>query len=853
MKKFLSKYKYDMLSFFIPLSILCLVFICLFILVPNGNSILLSDMEIQYNSLFTYFKNHIFEIFSFEKGLGSGMIGTFAYYLSSPFNFIALLFPSNKMDIALLLILILKISFSGFTMYEFLKKTSSLTQKEKLVYFLIFSTSYALMSYHVAYFFNIMWLDATMILPIVILGIHRLFEKKYSVYIFSLFYAIITNYYMGYMICIFSLLYFIYYILCNFNLKKDRSKIIKLFKDFMICSILSVGLSLFLLIPTIFELAKITKSDISPFLKGIKVENPLTVLSCLFMVARGEYSILSKNIYSLYFGTMNLILLFFYFMNKSISKKEKWASLGIIMIFISSIFINYIDYIWHGFTETSSFPARYLFLFSFFCISLCPKSIERIQNVKKEKYLVFLVLFLLVSIITMIGRYNYISNYILIINNILVVFYLILLYYLPKLPIKKMLIIILIVILNFCELFFNFYMSIRNYNYFSRYEIEDIYNNFNHKIVKIKKKDDDFYRIEKNYQITVNDSFRYDINSAAHFLSTINKKTLSFLGYTSYRVGNNYAVYFKANPVIDSILGNKYVFAEKTGIDEYELIDKMEISDLRFEFYNQSKSPVYIYKNPYAFSLGTLVSNDTGKGTLNYNEKKLDRLKFQNDMVNCLSGSNSNVFEKVELEKIDKNKYKIFITGKKTLYLVPKISFNYNKASNKVSLTVNGQKLYDYDEASVVISNFAVNSDDGVEVTIELKNDDAPNKEYELYAYYFNYDEYERIFKDLSSEKMKILKNSNGYIKGEVEVKDNKKNYLFLNTEYTDEWEIKVDGKKAQYDEVFNTFVGVKLKKGKHTIEMKFHPKGFKLGVVLSIISFILTIYYLKNQKNIEG
>ena len=116
-------------------------------------------------------------------------------------------------------------------------------------------------------------------------------------------------------------------------------------------------------------------------------------------------------------------------------------------------------------------------------------------------------------------------------------------------------------------------------------------------------------------------------------------------------------------------------------------------------------------------------------------------MKFQNQMIECLSGHESQVFEKVELEKIDKNKYQIVANGRKTLYLVPKIAFNYDVISNHVKLSVNGTELYDFDESTVVISNFEIDSDQDVKVIVELKNDDEPEKEYEIYAYYFNFED----------------------------------------------------------------------------------------------------------------
>ena len=619
---YLKKNKEYFFSFLIPLLFLCLLFLCLFMLVPNGYSVLISDMSVQYDPLLTYFKNHGFEIFSFYKGFGSSMIGTFAYYLSSPFNLILFLFPNDKTDIAILILIILKMSLSGLTMFLYLKDEVKVENK---LYLLIFSTSYALMGFHVAYFFHIMWLDATMILPIVILGINKLFNGKSKIYILSLFYAIISNYYMGYMICIFSFLYFVYKLLLNYDLKKDKKEILKKFRKFIICSLLAAGLSLFFLLPSILELSQISKNNISPYANKIKITNPFKVLSFLFIEKKNISMMITQKVYNIYFGTVNLVLLFFYFLNNKISKKERKLSFIMVLIFALSIFINYADYVWHGFSATSGFAARYLFISTFFNLMLCAKSFIKIKEIKLINYYLFLIMFIVLSIVTIFGRYTYIDNYILIANNVLVIFYLILLYYFDRLPIKKNLILFLIMVLCFSELFFNFYIGIRKNDFMTREETEEIYHTFNNQLKKIKKNDHDFYRIAKDYDLTGNDSFRFNTYSVSHFLSTIHNKSLSFLGYNGYSIGSNFAGYSMPNPVADSIIGNKYLFLKDTdrNLSHYEKTGKYQISKSRYELYNLLKQDIIVYKNPYAFSLGMLVNENTGTCQIDYHSKDL--------------------------------------------------------------------------------------------------------------------------------------------------------------------------------------------------------------------------------------
>ncbi len=74
-----------------------------------------------------------------------------------------------------------------------------------------FATAYALSGWMVANQLNLMWLDAVIILPLVILGIERLAEKnRLTTYIPWLTSILVINYYMAYMVCLFLIGYFLW-------------------------------------------------------------------------------------------------------------------------------------------------------------------------------------------------------------------------------------------------------------------------------------------------------------------------------------------------------------------------------------------------------------------------------------------------------------------------------------------------------------------------------------------------------------------------------------------------------------------------------------------------------------------
>lgn len=199
------------------LQLLCCLFLCLFgILVylkvyPFGDGTYIPvDAFPQYSSYLSYFKEIFFEgnsiFYSLGKSIGGEMYGLFAYYLASPFNLITLFFSKDKIALAFDIILIIKTSATSLSFFYFLNKKSRIKISN-----LIFALAYSLSAYSITYGFNIMWLDALILLPLVITGIDRLIsEDKIMLYIISLSITLITNYYMGFMVCVFALMYFVY-------------------------------------------------------------------------------------------------------------------------------------------------------------------------------------------------------------------------------------------------------------------------------------------------------------------------------------------------------------------------------------------------------------------------------------------------------------------------------------------------------------------------------------------------------------------------------------------------------------------------------------------------------------------
>ena len=112
---------------------------------------------------------------------------------------------------------------------------------------------------------NTMWIDCMMLLPLVALGIEKLIsEKKYKLFTLSLGLAIFTNFYIGYMMCIFCFIYFFYAYFCiDKNPLGEKKHFLRALVRMGLFSAIAVGLAACIILPTYYSLGfgKTTFSD----------------------------------------------------------------------------------------------------------------------------------------------------------------------------------------------------------------------------------------------------------------------------------------------------------------------------------------------------------------------------------------------------------------------------------------------------------------------------------------------------------------------------------------------------------------------------------------------------------------
>lgn len=810
------------LSFLIPL--LCFLIIFLFKQILIGKfSYLMSDLEYQYYPLLVHLKrfflgiNNIF--YSFHMGLGSSTIGTFSYYLSSIFNVVISFFRIENIYIATFLIIVTKFSLCGITMFTFLKYHF---KNKNPLYLLLFSSAYALSLFNIANYFQIIWFDAVLLAPLLLLGIDKIVDKnKPLLYGIILFGIIFSNYYMGYMCCLFSILYFLYRLILSKEKNKKRKVI-----HFFIVSLLAGCMTMIISLPTVIKLFELNRVNVvKPFFNT----DILGILSKLFIGSHATEYVLNRTHPFLYCGIFLFPLLVFYFFNKKITKKEKIFSFFMIFIFTISILINPINNFWHVFSNPIGFNYRYTYLFILFIIYLSCKSFFQLKYIEKKIY------YMVAPIIPILGVCVYFRKLVPLPNIYLTVIlsflYFFLYYHVHRNKDLKIILIFLVL----SELYFNMHFIFLNLDYNYKENMLGRYQEKTSSIETIKQYDSSpFYRIEFDHNYGFNDPIFEGYNGASVWLSTVDDKREFFqkIGYLSKTNQYNYSPYF----VLDSLFGIKYLETTKFH-DKYNEISRKEISFYDGVLYNTLHTNAMIYANPYALSLGYKVMKT-------FPLQCMDILDCQNVLLKDMTGNDLDVFEKEEVKEfsftIDKDLdfYLDFIKEENTLE-----EYSYNIYINDELYMVQDSESF----GPVLVDNkYDINQE--IQVKIEIISGEINITD--VHVYYLNFDNFIKQYEILKQNQLQIDIFQDGYVKGKIEMEE--KGTLFLSIPYEKGWNSYVDGKKIEYEEVYGAFIGIELEAGKHDIELEYKTPGLKIGAFISISSFILFISYIyMNKKTI--
>lgn len=357
---------------------------------PGGeNLIIRNDAIAQYNPILIELSERIKEgsglLFSWQSGFGVNFYATMLYYLVNPFNLTALVFKTENMTSAFALIIFLTTMFISFCTSVYLQKHF----KKSDVSTIAFSIIYTFCGFYLCNYYNIMWLMSFALLPLVLLGIEKIIEGKSGLlYCFSLFAAIICNFYLAFMICIFSVIYFF---VCLFskpiNKKTDKREkketLFPVLVKFGAFSLLAGGMAAFTLLPIINSLG------------GSYIKNAFAFTGSYFFNISDFISMHTPGIVpdgmtttqhtlpAVCMAAITSVLIPLYWFIKKIPVNKKIAYSFLLVLLWLSFNIPAIYYVWHGLSSPACLPYRFAFIYCFVLMQMAYEVFVNIKEIPK--------------------------------------------------------------------------------------------------------------------------------------------------------------------------------------------------------------------------------------------------------------------------------------------------------------------------------------------------------------------------------------------------------------------------------------------------------------------------------------
>ena len=838
-----------LLAFFIPVAMMVLVCI-LSGFFPFGNtSILMADMRYQFVDYFGYMKQIFFSddtyFYSFSKTFGGDMAGLAAYYCNTPFLIFLLFVPNDLLPAGILIMMIIMIGFIGLTFNIFLSEIYGSRYTT-----LIFSTAYAFMGYLMGYFNCTQYFFNIMMLPLVMLGVYRIvtYERVSVLYIVSQALSIFSSYYIGYMICIFSICFFIHiYFMKNGDIKKikDIKLHVRSIFIYISTSVLAVSISGVSLLCAVISLREQSSRKHIPLsLKGNF--NITEVFSGLYSTA--FHGNVSDGLPLIYSGAIAFVFIMLFYLSMEISKKEKLISLAVFVFLILGFYVDFLNVAWHGFSYPIGFPYRNSFLFSFYVLFLSYKCFIKAGNTSISQILISFFVYVIYSIyMCVILNENVGVRQVIITGVYIIVTYLLIFVYRNKALVKCVMPAFLL--LAVFDASYNAYISLNAY--FPDKEedksitigaFKDFVDETSSIVDHIRQQDDGFYRIEKLYRRSNNDAMLIGYNGLSHFSSCETDQAMRFMGSLGFRDNGNWAFYGEGSTTIaDCLMGMKYM------LSQYDETPKPYENIYSF-------NDKYVFLNPYALPLCFTMKKDC----LDLSIEGKDHFSYQNAIAKSFGYEGDEIYSKVEnvditLNNLDKDGNTYTVRDKeKDAY----IEYSYiNDSTDFTFMFFDADGLQD---TRIIINGLEKQpyftsygwsirelgyypEGEHVSVRIYPEQDKITLNNYEFY--HENKTAVAQWYKAATADKSSLNKITSSHLTGKVNASDGK--MLVFSFPYDNAWRVYVDGQEVENKKVMNGLLAVDAGTGEHDIELRYVPKGFIIGLPVSITGFVILIFLL--------
>ena len=777
--------------------------------------------------------------FDWYTGFGTNVsMSISAFSMLSPFNLLLYLFPRTLILESISILTLVKMIFMAVAMYAYInKKYNSLSYNMKVV----FSLMYTFCGYTVLYGSCFTpWMDIVALFPLLMLAYENMMQTgKKLFYIIMVAIIFIINYYLGAMSLVYIFLISGAYVL----LMSKKEKIKEHAWNLGIGTVAGLGLSCFVLVPVMMQLSGSQRGGsgqgiVSQYIGWIKS----AIISDGQMAAFQRWMML----YGMAFAAAVII------MGLKKFKEEKNTiryMISQLLISLLPIVVEGINLMWH-FGSYNGYTLRNGYIVAFTLITVAAYFAQRMfeeVTADKKQLVKQLVIFVVAAAVYAV-IYNIIpSNDIILAAFILFIAIFIAAFIFYNKKLKKDGIgfdfntIIAIVAI---EVFIGAYSLIgppKFYEY-EPYQYGDYVQAANEVKDSLDIEESVTERIV-NPDISLNANYPLILRRSAmsSFTAALQSDTQSYskkFGYSKYFLW-----------LLDSggTVFTNALFHVTQAVNVNELDSQMYTavrSDGDYTLYDAN------YKLPFAMSVNKNITRQDFSG----NWEDLHNIFYKaltNDTQDIVNGMS---YTKKESSVI--REYNVRADGKQAVY-INIVDVNNRNTDANASWLISSMHIYVNGEAVLVptlgdVKNTAYFTDynnnlvylgtfENENFTIRVEYDDP---------WYLKVSEVS--FAGLDMDKMQSLVDKHAddycetsYTSDSLTVKLNGSgvnNMALIPVVYSDNWNVKVNGKKVKAKSVCGLFTGVDIHAGENVIEMTFEPKGKKAGMLISLATLIMMI-----------
>lgn len=842
-------------AFLVPFLTVIAVFAFLKVYPAGDRTVLTVDLYHQYMPFIYEFRAKILGgrslFYSWNSGLGNEYYAAFANYAASPLNLLCLLFPYKALPVFVAFVTALRAGLASMFMCIFL---ASQDYKRYDLVTGAFSTAYALSGWFLTDFWNIMWCDAYMLLPLICYGLKKLMaERKYALYVISLAICIISNYYAGYFICLFLIMYSVVLYFTTDEIECNFITFIKSAGRFALGSLTAGAISSIVVLPT-YMILQHSSATGDEFPKDFNLTGTLFDFLGRLMVSANPN--IRDGMANVACGVVIILMLPLFFMapkSSSIGLRHK-IGYGVILSVLYLSFTNrMLNFIWHGFHFPNQIPYRESFLMSFVLVTMAFIVIRSIRCFDKKMIAAviagaffFLVLYEKMGEGTEGYQQIGLTLLFLLVEGSVI-------RYISLAPRKK---------LRLCEIILAASMIVESFvasiftigavaqhESFTNYEAygknREIVNEYAANIEGTQG-----HRTFERTEIYPNNicdvQSVYDLKGMSIFSSTARE---SFVKYMRNWGFHNNGINGLRNP------GLTRVTATLLGIRNFVLLEPTSKYPHGFD-QEYTCNEVTAYGNPDALPVGYMVDDDV----INYipPEANQDPFNKTNDWVRSM-GIEADMYNPIYASPVSEENvtyggnygsYLLYTVGDTNIAASFEVTLTGAEIGNDVYIYVNSSKngnvtvssgvpvTFSYDTRSYQIVCLGKYTGDPIQVKLTFST--PPYGELLFYAYELNKPGYDEMVNRFSSHGLEVQYYDDTTIAGTIDAGDG--GFMLLTIPYSEGFTVYVDGSMVDLVSVQDALSGIYVDAGTHQVVIKYVPKGFTAATVISVVGLVLLI-----------